>query len=151
MLVLWSLLLLPSSLCHFNSALQFLVGPAPNGAVRVTAESSLDLETGCDKRRCPSVIIFTGNQYGTIELFSCYPGQMYFFVNKSASDLGIVVQQRGGLFGAKPLGQFANGSCFCYPRGPEEDARERRLAESFDSQELPKETPKLDAGVLLCG
>ena len=53
---------------HFNGALQFLVGNAPNGAVRVTGESPLDLEKACDGKRCPSVVIFTGNQYGTMEL-----------------------------------------------------------------------------------
>ncbi len=139
--------LVPFALCHFNSALQFLVGNSPNGAVRLTSESGIHLETGCDGRRCPSVVIFTGNQHGTIALSGCYVGQLYFFVNKSQSDLGVVVEQRGGLYGAKPIAQYATGSCFCYPRGPEEDARERRLAEG----DGPVGDRPVEAGVLLCG
>jgi hypothetical protein len=142
----WLLLVSPV-LSHFNSALQFLVGPAPNGAVRVTSDSALDLRNGCDKQKCPSVVIFTGDQYGTIELFHCAVGQLYFFVNKSQSELGIVVQQRDGLFGALTLAQFANGSCFCYPRGDEEKARERKLLED----DAPADVGPSESGVLLCG
>lgn len=132
---------------HFNSALQFLVGPWPNGAVRVASDGTLDLQKGCDKQKCPSVVIFTGNQHGTIELSGCTVGQLYFFVNKSQSDLGIVVQQKGGLFGALPLAQFANGSCFCYPRGAEEETRERRLLD----EQTPADVQTSELGVLLCG
>jgi hypothetical protein len=139
---------------HHNAPLQFLVGPAPNGAVRVVTDNTLDLQTGCDGKRCPSVVIFIGNDRGTIDLYNCTVGQLYYFINKSLSDLGIVVQQRGGLYGAKPLAQYAIGNCFCYPRGPEEADRERRLSEVYgngDTNTPPPPTSDTMAGVLLCG
>jgi len=145
---------LPVAVCHFNGVMQFMLGEkAPDGAVRVYKDYSMDLETDCGGKRCPSVVIFAGQQYGTIEMGRCYVGQMYFFINMSKSDLGITVQQKGGLFGAKNLAQFATGNCFCYPRGPEELARERRLLDSLDGEKPAVEEQPIvpNEGVLLCG
>ncbi len=47
---------------------------------------------------------------------SCQPGQMYFFVNKSKRDIGIIVQHKGGRFGARAIAQFDLGQCFCVQR-----------------------------------
>jgi hypothetical protein len=41
---------------------------------------------------------------------------MYFFVNKSKRDIGIIVQHKGGRFGARAIAQFDLGQCFCVQR-----------------------------------
>lgn len=116
---------------HFNNPIQFTIGDhSPEGAVRIYKDSSLDLEADCGGRRCPSVIIFAGSQYGTIDVTRCFVGQMYYFVNKSGSEYGLVVQHKGGIFGARAVSQYDMGVCFCYERGSDEIAKENRMTDS---------------------
>jgi len=93
----------------------------PAGAFEIHENYSsgdvVDLEIACEKSQCPSVIVFSGSQqWGTLNLVNCRVGQMYFFVNRSKMDLGIVVQQLGGEYGSKPIGRFDIGNCFCLTR-----------------------------------
>ncbi len=48
-----------------------------------------------------------------VRMSNCEEGVMYHFVNKSENDHGIVVQHKGGEFGAKSVPQFGVGTCFC--------------------------------------
>ena len=132
------------SICsgHFNGALQFTIGDqSPEGAVRIYKDSDLDLELDCGSKRCPSIIIFAGQQSGTVNVQKCFVGQMYYFINKSGSEFGVVVQHKGGLFGARAVNQYDMGTCFCYERGPEEVEKERRYGGGEDTSK---------GGVLLC-
>jgi hypothetical protein len=46
---------------------------------------------------------------------------MYFFVNKSKMDLGIVIQQSGGQYGSRAVGRFDIGNCMCLIGGEDLD------------------------------
>eukprot|EP00392_Amoebophrya_sp_AT5.2_P004517 g4525.t1 len=44
----------------------------------------------------------------------CFMGKRYSFVNHANNDNGVVVQHKGGLFGAVGVAQYGVGNCFCY-------------------------------------
>lgn len=101
----------------YNEPIDFLIGDnTPSGAILLQEESSsIDLSKDCGKGECPSVLIFASQQWGTINLINCKKGRSYTFINKSKVDLGIVVQQSGGMFGSKPISRFDVATCFCLP------------------------------------
>lgn len=112
------LLLLENAIAHFNEPIAFAIGgnSAPFGAVTLIEDFStreLNLATDCGINPCPSVLIFSGQQWGTINIVNCQVGQMYMFVNRSRVDLGIVVQQAGGAVGSKGISRFGMVTCFC--------------------------------------
>ena len=146
--MLYIVFLLVSSEAHFNGALQFTIGDqTPEGAIRIFKDSDLDLELDCGGKRCPSVIIFAGQQSGTVNVQKCFVGQMYYFINKSANEYGIVVQHNGGLFGARAVNQYDMGTCFCYERGPDEIEKERRLLSEYGGESSDSDKK---GGILLC-
>jgi hypothetical protein len=100
---------------HFNQDTRYFVGDSlPAGAIKIGGDAShLAMDSACGQGHCPSVILFTGSQSGTISITRCQIGQKYTFINKSTQDTGVVVQQHGGLFGAKMIPQFDMGDCFC--------------------------------------
>jgi hypothetical protein len=63
----------------------------------------------------PSVLIFGGQQWGTVNIRNCRIDRQYLLVNRSQVDLGIVVQEDGGLFGSKTISRFEAVTCFCTP------------------------------------
>lgn len=111
----------------FNLPSDVLIGTggAPYGAVVLNDDAPLlDLTSACGNAICPSVIIFGGKQWGTINIHGCKVGRTYVFVNKSLIDLGIVVQQDGGRFGSKAIGRFDVITCFCAEARVEEPDNE---------------------------
>ncbi len=99
-----------------NEPLDFLIGDSspPFGAVFIREDTSLvDLSVTCGKNHCPSVLIFAAQQWGTIGLKNCVIGRIYVIINQSKIDLGIVVQEDGGMFGSKPISRFDSVTCFC--------------------------------------
>jgi hypothetical protein len=114
MLLLYSLISCARS--TFNHIPDVLIGSfsPPYGAVVVTEDLSvLDLSNACGDGVCPSILIFSGKQWGTINIKGCKTGRTYTLVNKSKVDLGIVIQQEGGRFGSKAIARFDVVSCFC--------------------------------------
>jgi len=80
-----------------------------------TLPCGFNLGSGCyPGRPCPPVVIFAGSLAGTIDMSDCDVGVMYSFVNLSVDDAGIVVQHKGGIYGAKGVAQFGTGVCFCH-------------------------------------
>jgi len=94
---------------------------------------------------CPPVIIFDGNQDGTMEVENCFVGRMYTFINRATSDNGIIVQQKGGRFGAKTISQFGHGVCFCSPDDSQIHeilkAQDERTGQKSDRQLKEKVAP----------
>lgn len=126
---------------HFNEPISFVIGDSapPYGAVTLTEDFStrpLDLAVDCGRKFCPSILIFSGQQWGTVNVVNCRVGQQYMFINRSKVDLGVVIQQNGGAIGSKGIGRFDLGTCFCMNR-------EEELLE--DNEDLMS-----DPGVLLC-
>jgi hypothetical protein len=110
MIVPLALLILTYS--HYNEKIAFHISQSspPGGAVLLTDDYSanaLDLES------LPSVLIFNSDQRGTVNVVNCRKGQMYFFINRSSQDMGVVIQHSGGGFGSKPINQYDNAMCFC--------------------------------------
>lgn len=102
----------------FNEKLDYVVGPANagHGAVILFDDIGLlDLRIHCGTAECPSILIFGGQQWGTVNIRNCRAGRQYLLVNRSHVDLGIVVQEEGGLFGSKPISRFEAVTCFCTP------------------------------------
>ncbi|KAF4755491.1 hypothetical protein FOZ62_024574, partial [Perkinsus olseni] len=61
---------------HYNEPMAYIIGGGtPAGAVTLTKEDEIDLSTDCGNPRCPSVVIFDGEQEGTQEMVNCYAGQ----------------------------------------------------------------------------
>lgn len=121
------------AISHFNEPVSYVIGDnsPPHGAVKLGADFTgrpLNLDIECGTHACPSVLIFTGQQWGTIDVVNCKVGQQYMFVNRSNMDLGIVVQQNGGAMGSKGIAQFDIGTCFCLQH---EDA-EGNIDENID-------------------
>ena len=99
-----------------NEPLDFLIGDSspPFGAVFIREDTPLvDLSMICGYNHCPSVLIFAAQQWGTIGLKNCVIGRVYLIINQSKMDLGIVVQEDGGMFGSKPISRFDSVTCFC--------------------------------------
>ncbi|KAF4662790.1 hypothetical protein FOZ61_002159 [Perkinsus olseni] len=120
----------------------YIIGEGtPAGAVTLAKEDEVDLSTDCGNPRCPSVVIFDGEQEGTQEMVNCYAGQLsvspaapagaietlarYTFINKSKRDNGIIVQHKGGRFGSKSIPQYGVGQCFCFVRTHDDDRIEQ--------------------------
>jgi hypothetical protein len=105
----------------FNKAVDFMIGTESLfGAIELPDDVSILDLSKCGKALCPSVLIFVGKQWGTISLKGCKIGRLYFFINRSDVDLGIVLQQEGGMFGSKAVGRFDLVTCFCIPQGLED-------------------------------
>jgi hypothetical protein len=128
---------------HFNEPTRYMIGDSgPAGVIKILGDSShIALDSSCGQAPCPSVILLAGSQSGTISVTRCVIGQRYTFINKSTQDTGVVVQQHGGLFGAKMIPQFDMGDCFC----TEPDAAERASVVEPDGSVCPSAS-----GVLLC-
>jgi len=127
----------------FNEPIRFIIGDRlPAGAVKIPGESShVALDSACGDGHCPSMILFTGSQSGTISVTRCNIGQKYTFINKSTQDTGVVVQQHGGLWGAKMIPQYDMGDCFC----AESEAADKAMVVEPDGSMSPS-----SSGVLLC-
>ena len=140
--------LLPCVTGHYNEPLDFLIGDSspPFGAVVLQEDFSmhaLDLSVACGASACPSVMIFSAQQWGTINVAGCRVGRKYDFINKSKIDLGIVIQQKGGRFGSKAIGRFDVITCFCTAAGVDEQAEP-------DGADIAIQEIKETDGVLLC-
>ena len=134
-------LLSPISRAIFNNPIDYSIGDAtPSGAVVVTDDSgTLNFLSDCGKSPCPSVVILGGRQSGTVNAKHCKIGRQYTLINRSQSDLGVVLQQEGGRFGSKAIGRFDLATCFCSNMPSINDSDDQAF-ESFD----------LHTGILLC-
>lgn len=110
---------------HFNEAHDVVIGDQspPAGAITLNDDYStsvLDLNSACGTALCPSILMFTQKQWGTINVMNCKGGRTYTFINKSSVDLGIIIQQNGGMFGSKAISRFDLVNCFCSSHKDEE-------------------------------
>ena len=125
-IIIFSLLLI-TVLGHYNQAISFMIGDSgPSGGVNLYNDfqiDPLDLSTECGSKECPTVLIFSGDQQKTVNIVNCKIGQMYFFINRSKHDMGLDIQQLGGLFGSKSMSRFDVATCACLENYNDEEKR----------------------------
>ena len=120
--------LVPLANGHYNHPISFMIGDkAPSGGVHLYEDfqtSPLDLAVECGPTsECPTVLIFAGDQQKTVNVINCKVGQIYFFINRSKHDMGLDIQQQGGMFGSKSMSRFDIATCACLPNDEEEQEK----------------------------